>query len=168
MCSLPVYGIPFRNYEERKVMSKIVLWNRVATVGFAVVAVPSAIFFTSALRVAVVAVCLGLFAVGVAAFLLGYFAAVQRSREEEISVTQLFMLAGEVAPKNVRRAMWYCLAAQCAVGLGVALARPSTDGKAGSVLAFGVMVPMLGIGLNGLWAGKFGTFAQRQLKSASE
>ena len=103
-----------------------------------------------------------------ATFLLGYFTAVQRSREEEISVTQLFFLAGEVAPKNVRLAMWYCFAAQCAVGLGVALARPSTDGKTGSVMAFAVMVPMLGIGLNGLWAGKFGTFAPRQLKSASE
>ena len=135
-------------------MSKIVLFNRVATVSFAVVAVLSAIFFTSAWRVAIVAVCLVLFAAGVATFLLGYFAAVQRSREEEISVTQLFFLAGEVAPKNVRLAMWYCFAAQCAVGLGV--------------MAFAVMVPMLGIGLNGLWAGKFGTFAPRQLKSASE
>ena len=103
-----------------------------------------------------------------ATFLVGYFAAVQRSREEEISVTQLFFLAGEVAPKNVRLAMWYCFAAQCAVGLGVALARPSTDGKTGSVMAFAVMVPMLGIGLNGLWAGKFGTFEPRQLKSAPE
>ena len=149
-------------------MSKIVLFNRVATVCFTVIAVFSAIFFTSAWRVAIVAVCVSLFAAGVATFLLGYFAAVQRSREEEISVTQLFFLAGEVAPKNVRLAMWYCFAAQCAVGLGVALARPSTDGKAGSVMAFAVMVPMLGIGLNGLWAGKFGTFEPRQLKSAPE
>jgi len=149
-------------------MSKIVLFNRVTTVAFAVVAVVSAIFFTSGLRVAIVAVSLVLFTIGVATFLLGYFAAVQRSREEEISVTQLFFLAGEVAPKNVRLAMWYCFAAQCAVGLGVALARPSTDGKAGSVMAFAVMVPMLGIGLNGLWAGRFGTFAPRQLKSAPE
>ena len=116
----------------------------------------------------IVAVSLGLFALGVATFLLGYFTAVQRSREEEISVTQLFFLAGEVAPKNVRLAMWYCLAVQCVVCLGVALARPSTDGKAGSVMAFAVMVPMLGIGLNGLWAGKFGTFGPRQLKSAAE
>jgi hypothetical protein len=149
-------------------MSKIVLLNRLATVVFTVVAVVSAIFFTSPLRVAIVAVCVVLFAAGVATFLLGYFAAVQRSREEEISVTQLFFLAGDVAPKNVRVAMWYCLAVQCVVGLGVALARPSTDGKAGSVLAFAVMVPMLGIGLNGLWAGKFGTFDPRQLKDASE
>ncbi len=149
-------------------MNKIVLCNRVSTAVFAVVAVVSAILFTSFWRVAIVAVSLGLFAIGVATFLLGYFAAVQRSREEEISVTQLFFLAGEVAPKKVRLAMWCCLAVQCVVGLGVALARPSTDGKAGSVMAFAVMVPMLGIGLNGLWAGKFGTFGPRQLKSASE
>ena len=103
-------------------MNKIVLCNRVSTAVFAVVAVVSAILFTSFWRVAIV----------------------------------------------VRLAMWYCLAVQCVVGLGVALARPSTDGKAGSVMAFAVMVPMLGIGLNGLWAGKFGTFGPRQLKSASE
>ncbi|MEY5152859.1 MAG: hypothetical protein RLZZ551_1408 [Actinomycetota bacterium] len=168
MCSPHDYGILCRNCEERSAVSKIVLCNRVATLVFSVVAVVSAIFFTSALRVAIVAVSLVLFAVGVATFLLGYFAAVQRSREEEIAVTQLFFLAGDVAPKNVRLAMWYCLAAQCVVGLGVALARPSTDGKAGSVMAFAVMVPMLGIGLNGLWAGKFGTFGPRQLKSAPE
>ena len=110
-------------------MNKIVLCNRVFTAVFAVVAVVSAILFTSAWRVVIVAVSLGLFALGVATFLLGYFTAVQRSREEEISVTQLFFLAGEVAPKNVRLAMWYCLAVQCVVGLGVAFARPSTDGK---------------------------------------
>ena len=116
----------------------------------------------------IVAVSLVLFAIGVAAFLLGYFAAVQRSREEEIAVTQLFFLAGEVAPKKVRLAMWYCLGAQCVVGLGVALARPSTDGRSGSVMAFAVMVPMLGIGLNGLWAGKYGSFGPRQLKTQAE
>ncbi|MEI8321966.1 MAG: hypothetical protein WCG49_02490 [Actinomycetes bacterium] len=149
-------------------MSKIVLLNRVATVVFIIVSLFTAVVFSSTLRVVIVAVSLVLFAIGVAAFLLGYFAAVQRSREEEIAVTQLFFLAGEVAPKKVRLAMWYCLAAQCVVGLGVALARPSTDGRSGSVMAFAVMVPMLGIGLNGLWAGKYGSFGPRQLKTQAE
>jgi hypothetical protein len=57
-----------------------------------------------------------------------------------------------------------CLAVQTVVGLGTALARPSTDGKAGSVLAFGVLVPMLGLGLNGLWVSRYGTFGPRRLK----
>ena len=52
-------------------MNKIVLCNRVSTAVFAVVAVVSAILFTSFWRVAIVAVSLGLFAIGVATFLLG-------------------------------------------------------------------------------------------------
>ena len=39
--------------------------------------------------------------------------------------------------------------------------RSSTDGRAGSVLAFGVLVPMLGIGLNGWWASRDGAFPPR-------
>jgi len=37
----------------------------------------------------------------------------------------------------------------------------STDGKTGSVLAFGVLVPMLGLGLNGFWASRHGAFDER-------
>jgi len=145
-------------------MSKIVVFNRIATALFVVSAVVSAIVFNNASRNYIVAVSLALFSVGVATFLLGYFNAVQRSREDEISVTQLFFLSGAVAPTKVRWNMLGCLGIQALVGLGVALARPSTDGKSGSVLAFCVMVPMLGLGLNGLWASKFGAFEPRQLK----
>lgn len=145
-------------------MSPIVRFNCLATAVFGVVAVVAAVSFDDVSKVLVVVVSLALFAVGVAAFLVGYFAAVQRSREEEISVTQLFFMVGSVADTRVKRLMNGCLAAQTAVGLATALARPSTDGKAGSVLAFGVLVPMLGLGLNGLWVSKFGTFGPRRLK----
>jgi hypothetical protein len=37
----------------------------------------------------------------------------------------------------------------------------------GSTLAFGVLVPLLGLGLNGLWASKYGTFGKRILPEVS-
>ena len=46
-----------------------------------------------------------LFAVGVATFLWGFWNAVQRSRTEEIAVTQVFLLLGTPTPAPVRRAM---------------------------------------------------------------
>ena len=57
--------------------------------------------------------------------------------------------------------MLAALGVQTVVGIAAAIARPSTDGKAGSVLAFGVLVPMLGLGLNGLWASRHGVFEER-------
>jgi hypothetical protein len=141
--------------------SPIVRFDVVASLLFAVVAVVSAIVFDDVFRVVIVVVSLALFAVGVATFLVGFFAAVQRSRESEISVSQLFFLTGGVAPRDVKLPMHFALSLQTVVGIAAAIARPTTDGKAGSVLAFGVLVPMLGLGLNGLWASRHGSFAPR-------
>jgi hypothetical protein len=147
--------------------SPIVRFNLLATAIFTIAAVVTAVVFDDTTRALIVVVSLGLFAVGVATFLLGFFAAVQRSRTDEIAVSQLFFLAGNVAPKNVKQPMLVALAAQTLVGIACAIARPSTDGKSGSVLAFGVLVPMLGLGLNGLWASTHGAFAQRAVPDSS-
>ena len=90
------------------------------------------------------------------------FSAVQRSRVDEISVASLYFLSGQVADKQVQKIMNGCLITQLVIGLAGAIARSSTDGKAGSTLAFGVLVPLLGLGLNGLWASQFGTFTPRE------
>jgi hypothetical protein len=108
-----------------------------------------------------------LFAIGVATFIWGYFSAVQRSRSDEISVAGLFLLIDGVASKSVMRVMNSALAIQVTVGLGGAIIRRSTDGVAGSTLAFGVLVPLLGLGLNGLWASKYGSFGKRILDQVS-
>ena len=141
--------------------SPLVRFNLVATIVFSIVAIVSAVVFDDVFRVVIVVVSLSLFAVGVGAFLLGFFAAVQRSRESQISVSQLFFLTGTVSPRDVKIPMLAALGVQTVVGIAAAIARPSTDGKAGSVLAFGVLVPMLGLGLNGLWASRHGVFEER-------
>jgi MFS family permease len=149
-------------------ISPIVRFNCGATALFMVTAVVAAVVFDDFTKVLIVVVSVALFAIGVATFLLGYFAAVQRSREEEISVTQLFFMVGTVADKRAKQLMNGCLFLQTSVGVAAAIARPSTDGKAGSVLAFGVMVPMLGLGLNGLWVSRHGTFGPRRLREQSD
>ena len=140
---------------------KIVKLNAALTAIFVIVSVLAVAIFDSPLRRLVAIVDLLLFAIGVATFIWGYFSAVQRSRSDEISVAGLFLLIDGVATKSVMRLMTSALAIQVVVGLGGAIIRRSTDGVSGSTLAFGVLVPLLGLGLNGLWASKYGTFGKR-------
>jgi hypothetical protein len=111
-----------------------------------------------------------LFAIGVFAFLWSYWSAVQRSRTEEIAVTQLYLLMGTAIPSPVRRMMYVALGGQFAIAIVTTLMRPNgPDGNPGSSLAVGFLVPMLGFGLNGLWAVAHGTFSTRhELRDSSK
>jgi hypothetical protein len=135
--------------------------NVTLTAVFVVISALTVAIFSSPLRTLVAIVDLLLFAIGVATFIWGYFSAVQRSRSDEISVAGLFLLIDGVAPKSVARLMNSALIIQIVVGILAAIIRHSTNGVSGSTLAFGVLVPLLGLGLNGLWASKYGTFNQR-------
>jgi len=139
----------------------IVRTNLIGTALFTGSAVIAAAVFTGPVRVVGVVVALALFAVGIFAFLWSYVTAVQRSRSDEIAVAQLYFLAGGSTPKPVKRLMLGALAAQTVVAFSTAIARSRTDGRAGSTLAFGILVPMFGIGLNGLWCSRHGSFAAR-------
>ena len=145
----------------------IVQTNVVLTVAFIVTSALSAIIFDQPWRSIAVIASLVCFTVGVLTFLWGYWTAVQRSREDEIGVAVLYFLMDGVAPLPVSRLMNTLLGVQCAVALGTALSRPSTDGKPGSTLAFGILVPMLGLGLSGLWGAIHGTFRPRIVDNPS-
>ena len=55
------------------------------------------------------------------------------------------------------------LAAQFVIALVTTFARlDGPDGNPGSSLALGFLVPMLGFGLNGLWAAYHGDFPRRE------
>lgn len=140
-------------------MSILVRINIIGTGLFVVSATLATLVFTSVFRTLGVVVALALFTVGVASFIWGYFTAVQQSRYSQISVASLFLLTGEVANRKVRWLMNGCLVVQGSCGLLTALARTSTDGRPGSTLAFGVLVPLFGVGLNGLWASRYGSFS---------
>lgn len=139
----------------------IVAVNAVLTAAFAVTAAVSAVVFDQPWKAIAVVTALVCFAVGVVAFLWGYWSAVQRSRHDDIAVAALYFLVDGCAPPRTSRLMNSLLAAQTLVGLATAIARSSTDGKPGSTLAFGILVPMLGLGLNGLWGAHHGRFRPR-------
>ena len=143
----------------------IVRVNLVLTAVFAVSAAYAAVVFDTAAQWIGAVVALVLFGVGVIAFLWGFWNAVQRSRTDEISVGQLFFLAGDAIPQPVRRVMNAALCIQVLVALSTTLARPNgPEGRPGSSLAVGFLVPMLGLGLNGLWAAYHARFAPRALR----
>jgi hypothetical protein len=137
----------------------IILANAIGTAAFAITAATAAIVFTTSAQWVGAITAMSLFAVGVFAFLWSFWNVVQRSREELIGVTQVYLLIGSPTPSRVRLRMLGLLAVQILVALVTALSRTETaDGRAGSSLALGVLVPMFGLGLNGLWAAYHGTF----------
>lgn len=96
-----------------------------------------------------------LFALGLLAFVRTLFTAAERSRTEELSVAGIWFLGGGSAPKDIRIWLLGCLAVEVVVALVSASLRPYT------AAAFGVLVPMFGLGLCGLWAVRSGTFPPR-------
>ena len=140
----------------------IVRWNIALTAVFAVTAAYAAAVFSTPAQWVGAVTAMVLFTIGVSAFLWSYWNAVQRSRTAEISVTQLYLLMGDAVPQPVRRAMNLTLTVQVVVAVATTLARPNgPDGNPGSSLAVGFLVPMLGFGLNGLWAAYHADFATR-------
>jgi hypothetical protein len=95
------------------------------------------------------------FLAGTVAFLWAYAIAVGRSRRDLIGIGGLYFLAGEVAPAPVRKALRSALAVQVIAVVAAASIRPFTS------VAFGILAPMLGLGLMGLWGARHGNFARR-------
>ena len=135
----------------------IVRASAAGTVVFAVTAVAAVV--TEAATVVAAGVALALFAVGIGIFFWAYAIAVNRSRTDAIGIGGLFFLAGsETAPAGVKRALLASLALQTAIGLATAAARPFTP------LAFGVLVPLYGLALTGLWGARHGRFGPRRAR----
>ncbi|MFZ4718913.1 MAG: hypothetical protein ACOYMR_05790 [Ilumatobacteraceae bacterium] len=143
--------------------SKIVTGNLAGTALFLVtlgIAIPFREERFAQVLIAVVSIVL--FAVGIATSLWAYTSALERSRAEEVGVANLFLLTGPTAPKDVKRWMTGALLAQTVAAVAGAIV-----GVAGlqegdvNALAFGVLVPMLGIGMNGAWAARYGSYGPR-------
>ena len=101
-----------------------------------------------------------LFAVGTGAMLWAYALGVSRSRTELIGIPGLFFLAGDVAPRATRRALRIATALEVVAVVAAASIRPFTE------VAFGILAPMFGLGLMGMWGGRHGVFPPRPLKNA--
>jgi MFS family permease len=126
------------------------------TVLFAVTAVVAAIVGNAALWPAFV-VALALFGAGCVAFVVAFAAAAERSRRDEMGIGGLFFLAGkETAPTAVKWWLLGSFTAQIVVAIATAAVRPF------STLAFGVLAPLYGVALCGLWAARYGRFGPRR------
>jgi hypothetical protein len=101
-----------------------------------------------------------LFFLGILAFFGAYFRAVLRSREELLGIGGIYFLAGS-APRRVRAILLGSFAVQVIVAIVSASLRPFTS------LAFGMLVPMYGIGVSGLWGAFHGKYPERREQSAS-
>lgn len=135
--------------------AKIIDLAVLATVVFVLTAVAATIV-PDLLRWPAVTVAVGLFAVGCVIFLAAFVRAVDRSRTETLHVAGIWFMANS-APAPVRRMLLGCAVVQTVVAVTTAAIRPFTT------LAFGILVPMFGLGMAGLWSAKYGTFADRAL-----
>jgi hypothetical protein len=125
----------------------VVSWASVAL--FVLAAVPAAAG-VSALDGVAVGVPFGLFLLGtgimVWSFLLGL---ARTARGDNVVVSNLYLLAGS-APRRVQAHLFGALGASIAAAAAFAAANPAV-----------VLVPILPLGLNGLWAARHGTFPPR-------
>ena len=136
---------------------RIIRASWTSTAVFGVVAALAAITGNRPLEIVSAAVDVILFLAGCVVFLVAYAKAVNRSREEEIAVAGVYLMMGGSAPADVRRHLLGSLAAQCAIAIVTAAVRWP--------LAFGILVPTLGLALAGLWTATHGTFPARVVRT---
>jgi hypothetical protein len=148
--------------------SRLVRGNLVGTAVFVLtlcVAVPFRSERPAQVLIAVVS--LALFAIGIATSLWAYTSALERSRSEEVGVANLYLLTGPTAPPPVKRAMSLALAVQVVAAVtGAAIGVAGLQDNQVNALAFGVLVPMFGIGMNGAWAARYGSYGPRVTTAA--
>jgi hypothetical protein len=127
----------------------IIGFGWVANAVFAITAIPAAAG-VDAFEGASIVVALVLFFVAIGAFVYAFVLAAARSADgDNVAVANLFFLQGS-APRPVQRQFL----AQFGVCLLVAVATVVWA-------PFGFLVPMLPIGLAGVWAARYGTFPPR-------
>ena len=129
----------------------------IGTAAFVAVAA-AAVVLPDTLAVAMVVVSLLLFAAGCVAFVLTLLRAAERSRREAVTLPGIWWLSGS-APTPVRRLLIGSFLVEVLVAFGAASVRPFTG------LAFGILAPIYGLGLLGLWGARHGTFGPRTPRS---
>lgn len=107
------------------------------------------------LDVPALVVALAMFFTGTGAFAWAYVIAIGRSRTEDIAVGGVYGLAGGSTPAPVRLKLLGSLAAEVALAVVTAAVRPYTS------LSFGILAPMWGLGIAGVWGARHGGFPPR-------
>ena len=127
----------------------IIVTSWTANVLFVATAVPFALGADGFEGVAV-GVAVALFGLSLVVWTWAFVVALVRSSQgDDLAVASLYLTVGD-APRSVRWQLFGALAACLLITVGTAAADP-----------FGVLVPMLPLGLVGLWAARHGTFPPR-------
>jgi len=127
----------------------IIVVGWLANALFAATAIPVALGLDDIIGVAI-GVALLLFLVAIGAFVYAFGVGLARStRGDNVAVANLFFLQGS-APRPVRRRFLLMFLVCLAVTAATAAWEP-----------FGVLVPMLPIGLAGVWTARYGVFPPR-------
>ncbi len=114
-----------------------------------------------ALDGAFLVVSLVFFLIGCLLFAVDLVLAAQRSRSSEMGIAGIFFLVGS-APSAVQRQLLGSLSAQVVVSLvAAAVGFARLDDQHLNTLAFGILVPMAGLGACGYWAVRWGLFPDR-------
>ena len=129
----------------------LIRFDGVATAVFTVTQIAADVVPRGAVLAVAVAVSLALFLVGLVTFAWGLLVAAGRSRDDAVTLPGLYFLQGS-APDDVRVRLLGYLTLQVVVAVVTAGIRPFTP------LAFGILVPLFGVGIIGLWAARHGTF----------
>lgn len=157
---------PARPVADPEAGQPIIAADAVGTALFAITAEISALTFAMWAQWLAAITALALFAIGVFSFLIAHLRAVNRSRDEQIGVLEVFLLAGPAVPRTPKWRLLGLLAAQVAIAIVTTFQRPNgADGKPGTSLALGFLVAMFGLGLNGLWASAHGVFPPRRRRT---
>lgn len=119
------------------------------------VAVTIAYFGPDTVRNTVALACSAVFVAGAALFTWAFTIAAGRSRTEDLTVAGAFFLAGSIGKPERRWAFGFLLA-QTIIGFAGAIADPYTT------MAFGVLVPMFGLGVIAFLGSAHGAFRQRK------
>ena len=128
--------------------------STVTTAAFVVAAV-AATAFPDQVGVPVAVFDVALFVVGTVVFVLALLKGLDRSRTEQVEIGALFFLTGSTAPRAVKVRLLGCVALQVLVALVSSSIRVYTE------VAFGILVPMLGLGFAGRWGALHGAFAKK-------
>jgi hypothetical protein len=129
---------------------RIIVWSWATTALFTVVAALDAFGVPPFDQIAPWA-CFALFVVSLGIWLYAFGLAVVRStRGDDISVATLFFLSSGAAPALVRKHLMAALGVAIVVGLATVKSNPTS-----------ILVPMLPLGLAGMWSARHGTFPPR-------
>jgi hypothetical protein len=135
---------------------RIIVASWIGDAVFAATAVPAALG-VAAMSGPAIAVSLGLFAISLVVWGWAFAIALARTtRGDDVVVGSMFLLQGPV-PRRVRLHLFGSLGVCLLVTAATAAGEP-----------FGVLVPMLPLGLAGLWGARYGTFPPRPAAGATE